>query len=308
MALLLLTGCNHIVGKETDYRAGMLVETTIHDKAWGQKGYKGLQSIHEKYGVDVYFKEGVKTYSQTIQSVEELVENGVNVIFGHSNVYGEYFRKMHKRYPDVHFFYFNGEFSAENVTSLNFSAHAMGFFGGMVAGRMTETNEVGLIGVFEWQPEVEGFYEGVMYQNPEAEVHINFTYSWEDKERAMKIYEQMKKEGADVFYPAGDLFTIPLIHQIQIDQHYAIGYLSDQHAIAENTVLTSTVQQVEKVYALAMERFIKGDLPGEPITFDFQDGAIALGEFSSVVPKRFKKEINQSVERYIESGKLPNEQ
>ena len=29
----------------------MLVETTIHDKAWGQQGYKGLQSIQEEYGV-----------------------------------------------------------------------------------------------------------------------------------------------------------------------------------------------------------------------------------------------------------------
>ena len=304
---IILAGCSQLSSSGKNYRVGMLVETTIHDQAWGQKGYKGMQTIQEEYGVDIFYKEGVQTYAQTVNAVEDLVDQGVNVVFGHSSIYGKHFRQLHRNFPDVEFIYFNGQYSAENVTSLNFSAHAMGFFGGMVAGEMTESDTIGLIAVFEWQPEVEGFYEGVMHQNPEAEVQISFTNSWEDRGKAHQIYNKMKAEGADVFYPAGDLFNISLINQMQKDHKYAIGYLSDQSSIAENTVLTSTVQQVDKVYKLAMERVMAKDLPNEPIYFDFKDGAISIGEFSPEVPKDFRKQMKESVKQYIETGKLPNE-
>ncbi|MGI8314444.1 BMP family ABC transporter substrate-binding protein [Halobacillus mangrovi] len=305
--LLLLTGCNQISGNGQANRVGMLVETTIHDQAWGQQGYKGLQSIQDEYGVDIYFKEGIKSYSQTVQAVDHLVNKGVNIIFGHSNIYGKHFQQLHKQYPDVQFIYFNGQFSAENVTSLNFSANAMGFFAGMVAGKMTEADLIGIIASFEWQPEIEGFYEGVMYQNSEADVHIAYTNSWENTEKARMLYEQMEEEGVDVFYPAGDIFNVPVINEVQKDGHYAIGYVSDQSSVAENTVLTSTVQKVDVVYNLAMDRFVEGELPGKPLTFDFQDGAIKLGEYSPEIPESFQKQMDDWIEQYMKTGKLPNE-
>ncbi|WP_328515375.1 BMP family ABC transporter substrate-binding protein [Halobacillus yeomjeoni] len=305
--LIIISGCNYISKTGEQKQVGMLVETTIHDQAWGQQGYMGLQSIQDEYGVDIYFKEGIKSYADTVQAVNQLAERGVQVIFGHSNIYGKHFQSIHKQYPEIHFIYFNGQFSAENVTSLNFSATAMGYFGGMVAGEMTETNEIGIIAAYEWQPEVEGFYEGVMYQNPEAEVHISYTNDWEGTEKALMLYEQMEEKGVDVYFPAGDIFNIPVIHEVQKDQHYAIGYVSDQSGVAENTVLTSTVQKVPVVYTLAMERYVQGDLPGKALHFDFQQGAIELGEFSPEVPDPFRMEIERAVEKYIETGKLPNE-
>ncbi|MCA0969600.1 BMP family ABC transporter substrate-binding protein [Halobacillus litoralis] len=305
---LVLPACSPLSSSGKDLKVGMLVESTISDQAWGQKGYKGMQAIQEEFGVDTFYKEGIQTYRQSAEAVEELVNKGVNVIIGHSNLYGKHFRQLHTNYPDVEFIYFNGQFTADNVTSLNFSAHAMGFFGGMVAGEMTETNKIGLIAVYEWQPEVEGFYEGVMYQNPEAEVQISFTNDWAGVEEAQEIYKKMKTEGTDVYYPTGDLFNVPLIHTIQEDQNHVIGYLSDHSSVAENTVLTSTVQHVDVVYKLAMERLMNDELGDEPIYFDFKDGAISMGGYSPEVPEAFVKEMERSVEQYIESGQLPNEQ
>ncbi|WP_028782043.1 BMP family ABC transporter substrate-binding protein [Thalassobacillus devorans] len=307
LAIMLLTGCNVGFSEGEVRSVGMLVETTIHDQAWGQKGYKGLLKIKEEYDVDVYFKEGIKNQSDVNKAVDELVNKGVNVIFGHSSIYGEYFKSIHEDFPEVHFVYFNGGYSAENVTSLNFSADAMGFFGGVVAGSMTKSNQVGLIAAHEWQPEVEGFYEGVKYINPEAKVNFSFVGGWDDTERAMKLYDRMAKQGTDVFYPAGDGFNPPMIQQIQNDGHYAIGYVSDQSSLGKGTVLTSTVQHVEKLYKIAMERLMKGNLPGEVLTFDFQDGAISMGKFSPNVPEEVKDQVNNMVDNYVETGELPTE-
>lgn len=303
--IVFLVSCDGFPGYEEDIKVGMLVETTIHDQAWGQQGYKGLQAIQEEYGVDIYFKEGIRTYEHTAQAVDDLATKGVDVIFGHSSLYGNHFRELHQAYEEMDFMYFNGQFSAENVTSLNFEARAMGFFAGMVAGEMTATDRIGLIGVFEWQPEVEGFYEGVIHQNPQANVDIALTNSWENTELALMYYENISKNGADVFYPAGDMFNISIIEEAQKDGHYAIGYVDDQSHIAENTVLTSTVQKVDEVYKLAMEHYMEGDFTGKSLTFDFQEGAIQMGEYSPAVPEDVQQKVQSSVKDYMKTGQLP---
>src|SRR5699024_9644523 len=114
--------------------------------------------------------------------------------------------------PDVHFVYFNGKSYADDVTSLNFNPYAMEFFGGMGAGAMISSNHVGIIAACEWQAEIEGYYEGVKYQKAGAKVHINYL-NRNDKQKVMEIYDEMKEDAVDVFYPAGDTFSRDVIHQ-----------------------------------------------------------------------------------------------
>lgn len=304
---LLITGCSENAETGKIQNVGMLVEGSVDDQVWGKKGYDGLQEIEEKFNVNVYYKEGIKTQQEVTDAVEAFVNNGVNLIFGHSNSYGKYFLEISNSYPNVHFVYFNGGYYADNVTSLNFNSHAMGFFGGMVAGKMTRTNEVGVIAAYEWQPEIEGFYEGVKYQNPEANVHIDYVQDWSDKDKALEMYEKMKEQNADVFYPTGDSFSIEIIEQAEKDDLYAIGYVRDQSYLAEETVLTSTVQHVDKLYMLAAKKFNKNELEGDILVFDFQDGVISLGEFSPLVPEDFQEKIEDTIKEYKDTLLLPNE-
>lgn len=304
---LLITGCSENAETGKIQNVGMLVEGSVDDQVWGKKGYDGLQNIEEKFNVNVYYKEGIKTQQEVTDAVEAFVNNGVNLIFGHSNSYGKYFLEISNSYPNVHFVYFNGGYYADNVTSLNFNSHAMGFFGGMVAGKMTRTNEVGVIAAYEWQPEIEGFYEGVKYQNPEANVHIDYVQDWSDKDKALEMYEKMKEQNADVFYPTGDSFSIEIIEQAEKDGLYAIGYVRDQSYLAEETVLTSTVQHVDKLYMLAAKKFNKNELEGDILVFDFQDGVISLGEFSPLVPEDFQEKIEDTIKEYKDTLLLPNE-
>ncbi|CQR46991.1 Purine-binding protein precursor [Paraliobacillus sp. PM-2] len=303
-SVILLTGCtaNGDINK-----VGMLVEHSINDQTWGSKGYQGLLQIKDKYNVDVYFKEEVKTQAEVNEAVDEFINQGVNLIFGHSSIYGKYFDTIKDAYPDIHFVYFNGAYEGENLTSLHFNANAMGFFAGMVAGEMTKTNQIGIIGAYEWQPEIEGFYEGVNYQNPDATISMNFVNSWDNVDRAFKIFSAMNNKGVDVFYPAGDSFSQEIIKRIQQDQKYAIGFVTDQSHLGDKTVLTSTVQHVDKLYVKAAEQFNNGELNGGIFTYDFQDEVISLGTFSSDVPQTFKQTIKYEVEQYKETGLLPNE-
>ncbi len=177
----------------------------------------------------------------------------------------------------------------------------------MMAGKMTGTNHVGVLGTFEWQPEIEGFYEGVKYQNQSAEVAISYNNSWNDKQKAMTMYENMQSKNVDVVYPTGDAYSTSIIEQASDDGIYTVGYVADQSSIAEETVLTSTVQHVSELYEMAADKYNEGDLRGGVLTFDFQDDVISLGKFSPDVPEEFRKNILEEVQAYKDTGLLPNE-
>ncbi|MGJ9459372.1 BMP family ABC transporter substrate-binding protein [Oceanobacillus sp. CF4.6] len=305
--ITILSGCSYFETGQIQ-NVGLLVDTSIDDNVWNKKGYDGLLEIEKEFDVQVYYEEDIDTEEEINNAVAEFVQDGVNLIFGHSNMYGSYFMDIAESYPDVQFVYFNGGNAADNVTSLNFNSHAMGFFGGMVAGKMTESNQVGIIGAYSWQPEIEGFYEGVKYQNPTAQIEMNFLSAWNDTETALTMYENMKKEGVDVFYPIGDSFSEDIIKMAEGDGLYAIGFVADQLELAPDTVLTSTIQHVDKLYEYTATEFDNFHLNSTVLSFDFQDDVISLGEFNDRVPEAFQEEMAEHVEDYTETGLLPNEE
>jgi len=307
LTLLALSACGQPTTTNKVEKVGLLVPDTINDQVWGTKGYKGMLKIQSKLNIDVFYKEGIITKEDTEIAVKEYVKNGVNLIFGHGNDYAAFFNEIADEYPDVHFICFNGDAKQENVTSLNFKAHAMGFFGGMVAGEMTKTNKVGVIAAFEWQPEVNGFFEGASYQNHDVDVEIQFVESWDDDETAINELDKMIVEGVDVIYPAGDGYNVPVIEKIKENGLYAIGFVSDQSDLGEATVLTSTVQHVDDLYELVAERFNNGTLESGELYFDFDDGVISMGKFSPHVDNKFKQELLLHIEEYRQTGLLPNQ-
>lgn len=303
---ILLTGCGHSQYGQIQ-NVGLLLEGTIEENAWNKQGYEGLVEIGEKFDVQVFYKENAATEEEVRDTVDEFVKNGINLIYGHGSIYGSLFQEIETLYPDVHFVYFNGGYYNEHITSLNFNAHAMGYFSGMVAAEMSKTNKVGIITSFESQPEIEGFYEGASYINPNAEVHVNYINNWKDTEEALEIYEEMRNNEVDVFYPAGNSFSEIIIKKTEEDGVYAIGYVDNMAEIAPQAVLMSTVQHVEQLYLETAEQFDKGTLKGSILTYDFTDEHISLNEFNDDVPENFQTYVNNAVEEYKETGLLPNE-
>lgn len=304
--VLIISGCQS-EGENEIYKVGMIVEDTAQNNIWDEKGYQGLVQIKEELDVEIYYQDTVKSEQEVIKAVDTMVNKGVNLIFGHSNIYGKYFINLASYYPEVHFIYFNGDYTANNVTSLNFNSHAMGFFAGMVAGKMTSTNSVGVIAAHEWQPEVEGFFEGAKFQNNNIVVHINYVNDWNDTSVALHMYEVMQKKNVDVIYPTGDAYSDKIIQRASNDGLYSIGYVSDQSSIDQSKVLTSTVQHVDKLYLFVANLFQAGSLKGDKLTFDFQEDAISLGTYSDQIPESFISKLEEDIVTYKETGLLPNE-
>lgn len=305
LCLFLLGACGETKPTGKIKKVGLLVPETVNDQVWGTKGFKGLLKIQSKFDVDVFYKEGMNSEAVVERAVDEFNQKGVNLIFGHGSEYAEYFNNLSKEYPKIHFISFNGDAKNKNTTSLNFKAHAMGFFGGMVAAHMSKAQNVGVIAAYEWQPEIEGFYQGALAENKNTNISIEYVGNWDDEIKAVQLANDMMEKGIDVIYPAGDGFNVPVIERVKERGLYVIGYVSDQSDIGESTVLTSTIQQVDVLYEKVAEQYNNGELKTGNISYDFQDNVISLGKFSPHVNKEFIQKINNEIDNYKETGKLP---
>lgn len=307
LLLFLLAGCGQQEGTGKLSKVGLLVPETVNDQVWGTKGYNGMLKIQSKFNAEVYYKEGMNSLDLVKQAVKEFDQKGVNLVFGHGNEYAAFFNEFSDDYPNIHFVSFNGDAKRKNTTSLNFDGYAMGFFGGMVAGHMTKTNQVGVLAAYEWQPEVEGFYDGALYENKDVNVSKSYVGHWDDDVKALSLLDSMLAKRTDIIYPAGDGYNVPVIERIKENNKYAIGFVSDQSDLGESTVLTSTVQHVDKLYELVAQQYVDGKLKSGNYSYDFQDDVISLGKFSPLVDKAFISKLNADIQSYIETGKLPNE-
>ncbi|KHF38410.1 transcriptional regulator [Halalkalibacter okhensis] len=305
---ILLIGCSNMSSQSSgENRVGLLLEDTIDDQGWNSKGYQGLLNIHSNLNIDVVFMENMNTEAKVNKAVEEFAESEVNLIFGHGRYYADLFTELGPKYPQIHFVSFNGEVEGDNVTSLHFDSYAMGYFAGMLAAAMSENGHVGAIAAFDWQPEIKGFQDGATLNNTKTKVHLKYVEDWANNEMALTLFEKLKQEGVDVFYPAGDGYHVEVIEEIRKDGLYAIGFVGDQTDLGESTVLTSTVQHVDYLYELVAKSYYKQELKAGNLRYDFQDGVISLGEFSSTIPEEIIVKMQEAVNTYIETGELPTD-
>lgn len=260
LLILFFAGCEYRVTAGQLKNVGLLLPTTIDEKVWAQKGYEGVLTIGAKQNVDVFVKEKMTTFQEVREAVRDFEDHGVNLVFGHGNIYGDIMMKIKDEFPTMHFVAVNGKVHGERITGLHFEGKAMGFFAGMVAAYMSENRAVGVIAAYPWQPEVDGFIEGAIYVNRNIEIHYDFVQSWNDEKKALAILQEMIADGVDVVYPAGDGFHIPVVQALKNKGLYAIGYVSDQSYLGERTVLTSTVQRVGRLYEMVAEKFNRGEL------------------------------------------------
>lgn len=303
--IIFISGCSSNAKKGNLKKVGLLVPQTINDQVWGTKGYKGLLKIQSRYNVDFFYKEGVDSEVLAERTVQEFADKGVNLIFGHGSEYSMYFNRLASKYPDIHFVSFNGNAEVKNTTSLKFESHAMGFFGGMVAAHETKTNKIGVLATHRWQPENKGFVQGAEFENPDVEVDLRYVGNWDDRELALQMLDDMIADGVDVVYPAGDGYNVPVIEYLKERGLHAVGYVSDQSDLGETTVLTSTVQHVDKLYELVASRFVDGTLESGNLYFDFHDGVISMGKFSPNMDEKFQNKVKNLVQEYRQYETLP---
>jgi basic membrane protein A len=162
-----------------------------------------------------------------------------DIIFGDAFGNEEAARRVAADYPEIAFVFGSGGGPVDpNFSVFDNWIHEPAYLAGMLAGGLTESNVIGVVGGFP-VPEVNritnAFIAGARETNPEVEVKVTFLNSWFDPAAAKEAALAQVDAGADVLY--AERFGV--IEAAQEQGLLAIGNMSDQQDLAPTNVITS---------------------------------------------------------------------
>lgn len=294
------------VGKQDKKeKVGFVLTGSATEDGWNGMHYQGMKSACERAELDLLVLENVAEFSGHCEmAVRELADAGCKMIVLSSYGYSEEVHHIAGEYPDIAFYVNSSEYHAENMTSYFVKMYQARYLSGIIAGMMTQTNQIGYVAAMsnnEVNRGISAFTLGVKRVNPAAEVVVTFTGSWDDEELEKASARNLIDEvGVDVItYHQNQPYVAAVADQAGI---YSIGYHESVQEFSEN-YLTAVKCDWGLVYKEVVQAFLKGEANTiENFWIGMDTGAVGLAEFSAKVPEAVKKEV-AAAEKEILNGK-----
>src|SRR3954465_3219038 len=238
--------------------------------------------------------------------MREYATGGNQLILGESFAVETAARKVAKDFPKVAFLMgSSGKPQAPNFSVFDNYIQEPAYLSGMVAGGMTKSNRIGMVGGFPI-PEVNrlmhAFMAGARETNPKVEFMVTFINSWFDPPKAKEAAFAMIDKGADVMY--AERFGVS--DAAKERKVKVIGNVIDTASQYPETVLASALWHMEPT----IERALKAVSEGRFEAADYgqysymQHGGASLAVDDKLVPadvvaavKEKEKEITDGLFR-----------
>lgn len=170
---------------------------------WDATLHKALVSLSEKGDVEYVFSEKVSN-TDYIRVLREYAESGVALVVGEAFGISREVRKVADDYPQVAFLMGDsfGPYGSNMAVFDNY-IHEPCYLMGMIAGTMTKSNKIGMVGGYpigEVNRLFNAFMAGARSVNPAAEFKVSFIGSWYDPPKAKEFAYAQVEAGVDVLY------------------------------------------------------------------------------------------------------------
>lgn len=319
MAMSVMIGASCLVGcsstdsekaQDETIKVAMITDVAgVNDQSFNQSAWEGLQRAQKELGIEVSYLESNQE-ADYIQNVETLVDQGTDLILGVGQKLAPTIEEAAKSYPDQNFVLVDESFEVipSNVKTIQFNAEQSGYLVGLIAGRMTKTNNVGFIGgmqigvidTFKY-----GYMAGVKAANPDAEIQAQYANSFTDQAKGKAIATQMYNNNADiVFICGGDVGTGSIEAAKELGK-FAIGVDRDQSDLAPQNVLTSAIKRVDVGVYEVVKALKEGNFEGGTNTvYGLNEDAVGIpATTSNLVSEEILNFVNEQMEKF-KSGEL----
>ena len=309
----LLVGCSNSKTSENtedQITVAMITDVAgVNDQSFNQSAWEGLQRAEKELGVKVKYLESQQD-SDYATNIDTLVDEEVDLIIGVGEKLSDAIEEGAKLHPEQNFAIIDGSFDVvpENVKTILFNSQQSAYLAGLVAGRMTETNNVGFIGGMEI-PVIDtfkyGFMAGVKAANPNAEVQSQYANSFTDQAKGKAIANQMFSKDADIIFTAGGDVGTGAVEAAKELGKYSIGVDRDQSDLAPETVITSAMKRVDVGMYEVVKELVEGTLTyGSAVTYGLEEGAVGLPETTkNLVPQEILDYVDAQTEK-LNAGEI----
>ena len=263
------------------------VYTVPFEQQWVSRLHTALKAAEARGEIEYKASENVSNADYE-RVMREYATGGNQLILGEVFGVEAAARKVAKDFPKVAFLMgSSGKPVAPNFSVFDNYIQEPAYLSGMVAGGMTKSNKIGMVGGFPI-PEVNrlmnAFMAGAKEVNPKVEFSVSFINSWFDPPKAKEAAFAMIDKGADVIY--AERFGVS--DAAKEKGKLAIGNVINTQAQYPDTVVASALWHFEP----AAERAIKLVKEGKFVGEDYGQYAMMKHKGSSLAPLgSFEKKV-----------------
>lgn len=222
----------------------------LGDESFNDSAFRGLEMAQKDLGIEFKYVEPASP-SEDEGYLREYAEAGYDLVIATGFLMKDATEKVAKDFPDVKFALIDEVSALPNVASLLFAEDQGSFLVGALAAMMSKTGNVGFVGGMEIpliQKFQKGYEMGAKYVNPSIKVGSLYTSGsnpFNDPVRGKENALSLIKQGADVVYHAAGGTGVGVIEAAKESKVFAIGVDSNQDGLAQGTVLTSMIKNVD---------------------------------------------------------------
>jgi basic membrane lipoprotein Med (substrate-binding protein (PBP1-ABC) superfamily) len=263
------------------------IYTVPFEQQWAGRIHKALKAAEARGEIEYKATENVANADYE-RVMREYATAGNQLIVGEAFAVEAAARKVAKDFPKTSFLMgSSGKVQAPNFSVFDNYIQEPAYLSGMIAGGMTKTNKIGLVGGFPI-PEVNrlmnAFMDGAKETNPKVEFSVSFINSWFDPPKAKEAAFAMIDKGADVMY--AERFGVS--DAAKEKGKLAIGNVINTQDKYPDTVVASALWNMEP----SIDRALKAVKEGKFIAEDYGPYSMMKYKGSELAPLgTFEKKV-----------------
>lgn len=253
LPLFLLASCSaNADSADKKFKVALLTTGPVTDGGWNASAYEGLKRIETELGAEVSQME-TRTPLEFEEGYREYAKLGYDLVIGHGFEFQDAANKLGARYPETVFLVSAGnQTQGNNVSPVSFKLEEGAYLLGMIAGKLSQTGVVGVIGGMALPPvkkAFSGFESGFKLLCPEGKVLTIYLGSWEDVNGGKEAALAQIREGADFIIHNADAAGWGVVQAARTSKNVIVfGTNRDQTTMAPDVIQASAVCDIPEIF------------------------------------------------------------
>ncbi|MES2936355.1 MAG: BMP family ABC transporter substrate-binding protein [Pseudomonadota bacterium] len=268
----------------------------VGDGGWNFAHDNARKAVEKEFGdkVATSFVENVPESADAERVMRDMVGQGNKLVFGTTFGYMESMLKVANDSKDVKFEHATGYKTAENLRTYDSRTYEGAYMAGIVAGKMTKTNTLGVVGsvpIPEVVRNINSFALGAQTTNPKIKVKVVWINSWGDPPKETEAATSLINGGADVLMQNTD--TSAVLKTAEKMGKRAFGWDSDMSAYGPKAHLGSAIINWSPYYIKTVRDVLDNKWATGQAWWGVKEGAIDFVSVAADVPDETKQQLDK---------------
>jgi basic membrane protein A len=268
----------------------------VGDGGWTFAHDNARKAVEKEFGDKVVtsFVEKVPEGADAERVLRDMATQGNKLIFGTTFGYMEPMLKVAADFKDVKFEHATGYKTADNMRTYDSRTYEGAYMAGVIAGKMTKTNTLGVVGsvpIPEVVRNINSFTLGAQSVNPRIKTRVVWVGDWFNPPKETEAATSLINGGADVLMQNTDSSAV--LQTAEKLGKRAFGWDSDMSSYAPKAHLGSAVINWAPYYIKTVHDVLDGTWKTGQSWWGVKEGAIDFVSVAADVPDEAKKKLDE---------------